>query len=118
MPPPRRAINNPGPNETVTTQHSPKKTHSSYGSTGFSESEIRIPNLILSDPEFQSCTPEVCKQALRKHKYETDAAKEEMRVHMLMEMAHITAEDCGRALSHCQQKMDRGSRMVHLSLFL
>ena len=67
--------------------------------------------MILSDPEFQSCTPEVCKQALKKHKYEIDAAKEEIRVHMLMEMqvAHITAEDCRRALSHCQQKMDRAA---------
>ena len=110
MPPPRRPVH-PGPHE-VATQLSPKITHpGSHGSTGFSESEIRIQTLILSDPEFQSCTPEVCKQALKRHKYEIEAAKEEIRVHMLMEMqvAYITAEDCRRALSHCQQKMDRAA---------
>ena len=110
MPPPRRPVH-PGPHE-VTTQLSPKITHpGSHGSTGFSENEIRIQTLILSDPEFQSCTPEVCKQALKRHKYEIEAAKEEIRVRMLMEMqvAYITAEDCRRALSHCQQKMDRAA---------
>ena len=111
MPPPRKAVNNPGPNDTAPAQRSPKKTHSSHSSTGFSESEIRIQTLILSDPEFQSCTPEICMQALKKHKYEVEVAKEEIRVHMLMEMqvAHITAEDCRRALSHCQQKTDRAA---------
>lgn len=114
MPPPRKSVNNsPGHNgSTAASQISPKRPHGSHASsTGSSESEIRIQTLILSDPEFQSCTPEVCKQALKKHKYEVDAAKEEIRVHMLMEMQmpHITTEDCRRALSHCQQKTDRAA---------
>ena len=115
MPPPRRAVsgnNDPGPNDSTAAQLSPKKAHGpQHASTGFSDSEIRIQTLILSDPEFQSCTPEVCMQALKKHKYEVDAAREEIRVHMLMEMqmAHITTEDCRRALSHCQQKTDRAA---------
>ena len=112
MPPPRKAIN-PGPNDSRSTavQLSPKIYSPQHTNTGFSDSEIRIQTLILSDPEFQSCTPEVCMQALKKHKYEVDAAREEIRVHMLMEMqmAHITTEDCRRALSHCQQKTDRAA---------
>ena len=104
MPPPRKAVN-PGSNDSRST-HVPQ-----HANTGFSDSEIRIQTLILSDPEFQSCTPEVCMQALKKHKYEIDTAREEIRVHMLMEMqmAHITTEDCRRALSHCQQKTDRAA---------
>ena len=104
MPPPRKAVN-PGSNDSRST-HVPQHTN-----TGFSDSEIRIQTLILSDPEFQSCTPEVCMLALKKHKYEVDAAREEIRVHMLMEMqmAHITTEDCRRALPHCQQKTDRAA---------
>ena len=73
--------------------------------------QMKMQTLILSDPEFQSCTHEVCLKALRKCNFEMNAAKEEVRVHMLMEMrvAHITADDCRRALSHCQQKTDRAA---------
>ena len=83
----------------------------SSAAAALSETEIRIQTLILSDPEFQSCGPEVCLGSLKKHKYDLSATKEEIRVHMLMEMqvAYIDAEDCRRALSHCQQKTDRAA---------
>ena len=114
VPPPRKLVNNsPRHNDNAAasaSQLSPKRAHSSHGgSTESSESEIRIQTLILFYPEFQSCTPEACKQALKKHKYEVDVVRKEIRVHMLMEMPHITTEDCRRALSHCQQKMDRAA---------
>ena len=115
VPPPRRLVNpttHVDPADSA-PQLSPKKAHGSHHGTnaGLHDSEIKLQTLILSDPEFQSCTPEVCKHALKIHRYEINAAKEEIRVHMLMEMqvTHITAEDCRRALSHCQQKTDRAA---------
>ena len=114
-----RIKTNPGTQEIKSVQPLPPKPVSlSRGSVGhkgvaaaLSETEIKIQSLVLSDPEFQSCAPAVCMQALKKHNHELNAAKEEIRVHMLMEMqiAYIDAEDCRRALSHCQQKIDRAA---------
>ena len=114
MPPPRRK-SNPVVHDIAQLFPKPKPPPSPRAHSGaaaaFNEAGMRLQTLILSDPEFQSCTPEVCKQALEMHNYEMKAAKEEIRVHMLMEMqvAHIDPEDCRRALSHCQQKTDRAA---------
>ena len=75
---------------------------------------MKIQTLILSDPEFQGCSPDVCLKLLKRHGFEMSSAKEDIRVHMLMEMGieHIETEDCRRALSHCQQKMDRAAEWL------
>ena len=118
MPPPRTKTN-PGTQEIKSAQpHPPKPTPLPRGdvshkgvATALSKTEIKMQSLVLSDPEFQSCAPAVCMEALKKHNYELKAAKEEIRVHMLMDMqiAYIDADDCRRALSHCQQKIDRAA---------
>ena len=62
---------------------------------------MKIQTLILSDPEFQGCSPDVCLKLLKRHRFEMSSAKEDIKVHMLMEMGieHIETEDCRRALS-------------------
>ena len=47
---------------------------------------MKIQTLILSDPEFQGCSPDVCLKLLKRHGFEMSSAKEDIRVHMLMEM--------------------------------
>ena len=121
MPPPRLKTN-AGPHHEVTPR-SPRLSPSHHVTAGggggktaakLSDTEMKIQTLILSDPEFQGCSPDVCLKLLKRHGFEMSSAKEDIRVHMLMEMGieHIETEDCRRALSHCQQKMDRAAEWL------
>ena len=66
---------------------------------------------ILADSDFDGCEIEICKFALEQQHYNVSKAKEEIRVQLLLGMLlpNIREADCRRALSHCQQKMDRAA---------
>ena len=61
--------------------------------------------------EFPDAAPELCQKALRSHGYDVDKAREEIQVQILlgMRMPNTNADDCRRALKHCQWKIDRAA---------
>lgn len=66
---------------------------------------------ILSDKEFSECNAEICKFALVQEQYVVEQAKEYIRVQLLLDMMlpNISEDDCRRALTHCQHKVDRAA---------
>ena len=62
-------------------------------------------------PEFPNIPESVCLEVLERHHGNLSHAREELQVQVLMAMSlpHITAEDCRRALSHCQGKLERAA---------
>lgn len=65
----------------------------------------------LSDKEFSGCNVEICRYALMQEGYVVEKAKENIRVQLLLDMLlpNISEEDCRRALTHCQHKVDRAA---------
>ena len=61
--------------------------------------------------EFPDASQDMCRRALEKHKYDPKKAKEEVMIQLLMGMQIpcVDYNDCKRALSHCQWKMDRAA---------
>ena len=61
--------------------------------------------------EFPDISPELCRQALECARYDLQKAREEVQIQLLLQMGmtFVTAEDCRRALSHCQWKVDRAA---------
>lgn len=61
--------------------------------------------------DFPSLPPSVFTEALERHHGNVSAVREELHVQTLMAMglAHITPDDCRRALQHCQGKLDRAA---------
>lgn len=61
--------------------------------------------------EFPDAEPELCQRALESHGYDIPKAREEIQVQILlgMNVPNTNAEDCRRALKHCQNKIDRAA---------
>ena len=61
--------------------------------------------------EFPDASQDMCRRAFEKHKYDPKKAKEEVMIQLLMGMQIpcVDYNDCKRALSHCQWKMDRAA---------
>lgn len=61
--------------------------------------------------EFPDAEPELCRKALESHGYDIAKAREEIQVQILlgMNVPNTNADDCRRALKHCQNKIDRAA---------
>ena len=61
--------------------------------------------------EFPDISQEMCKQALECARFNLQRAREEVQIQLLLQMGvtFMTADDCRRALSHCQWKLDRAA---------
>ena len=61
--------------------------------------------------EFPDAEPELCRRALESHGYDIAKAREEIQVQILlgMNVPNTNADDCRRALKHCQNKIDRAA---------
>ena len=61
--------------------------------------------------EFPGTPPELCIKALEIHGHNVDKAREAVQTQILLGMSipHTDADDCRRALKHCQGKIDRAA---------
>ena len=61
--------------------------------------------------EFPDTAPELCQRALETHGFNVSKAREEVQVQILlgMHVPNTNADDCRRALKHCQWKIDRAA---------
>lgn len=61
--------------------------------------------------EFPDAEPELCRRALESNGYDIAKAREEIQVQILlgMNVPNTNADDCRRALKHCQYKIDRAA---------
>ena len=61
--------------------------------------------------EFPDALPDMCRQALEANRHNINSARKHLQVQFLLGMGipYVNAEDCKRALSHCQWKMDRAA---------
>ena len=61
--------------------------------------------------EFPDAAPELCCRALETHGHDLAKAREEIQIQILlgMKIPYTNADDCRRALRHCQSKIDRAA---------
>lgn len=71
----------------------------------------RHPENNILQAEFPDTPPELCQRALENYGYDVDKAREAVQIQILlgMNIPHMKAEDCKRALAHCQWKIDRAA---------
>lgn len=91
----------------------PPVPHRNYlPSTTWEDRNSKLP--ALDNPlvaEFPDAEPGLCQKALESHGYDVAKAREEIQVQILlgMRIPNTNADDCRRALNHCQYKIDRAA---------
>lgn len=86
----------------------PQGNTDTSGGVGMSHTAEQLKTLCGEFPDLDSWT---CQMALQKHGGNLECAREEVKVKQLMDMGfkYIDKDDCRRALSHCQGKMERAA---------